>query len=133
MKNFFFAVAMLSLLIGPTGLFAQTTQAENPGLEDVRAKYDFQDPLGGVSIPVYIGRIIAMALPVVGALFLVLFIYSGILWMTAGGEEEKVKASIKTMKNAVIGMAIVMGAYFIVTALLTGASALVNGTPTSSP
>ena len=57
--------------------------------------------------------IIRTALTFLGMIFLVLTIYAGFMWMTAGGEEEKVKKATDTLKAAVIGLAIVLSAYSI--------------------
>jgi hypothetical protein len=74
----------------------------------------FIDPLGGVTLPALIARIINKILPVVGALFLAMFIWGGFLWFSSAGEEKKVGKARQTLVNAVIGIAIVMGAYLLV-------------------
>ena len=48
-----------------------------------------------------------------GTVFVVLVIYSGIQWMTAQGNEEKITAALGTIIHAAIGLAIVTGAYVI--------------------
>lgn len=60
-----------------------------------------------------IGDIIAIALMVVGAIFLILMIYGGYTWMTAGGDSEKIKKAQQIIRNAVIGLVVVLGAYVI--------------------
>ena len=57
--------------------------------------------------------IIKIALGFLGTLFLVLIIYAGFLWMTAGGEEEKAGKAKKLIFNGVIGLAIILAAYSI--------------------
>ena len=76
---------------------------------------------GGVSglgelstdLPTMIGRIINALLGLVGVVFLLLIIYAGFLWMTAGGNEEQVKKSRSLIINSVAGLAIVFAAYAI--------------------
>src|SRR3989344_2388879 len=46
--------------------------------------------------------IIRSALSLVGIVFLVLTLYAGWLWMTAGGEEEKISKAKKLLSNGVI-------------------------------
>ncbi len=69
-----------------------------------------------------VGTIFAYVLGLLGVLFVVLIIYSGILWMTAQGNEEKVKKANSILKDAVIGLFIVIAAalvmYLIVNLLL---------------
>jgi cytochrome bd-type quinol oxidase subunit 2 len=68
--------------------------------------------------------IIKVALSLLGTVFFILMIYAGFLWMTARGEEAKVEKAQSTIRRAVIGLAIVMGAYaatiFITQSLLSG-------------
>ncbi len=94
-------------------------QAANGGGLVSFEKRGYEDPMSGASLPNIVGNIIARVLPVIGALFLVMFIYGGFLWMTAGGDETKVKKARQTLVNTTIGMGIVIGAYAIVSNILT--------------
>ena len=60
-----------------------------------------------------LGKIVNALLGFLGVLFIILIIYAGFTWMTAGGDEEKVKKAKGLLKNSVIGLAIVLGSYFI--------------------
>lgn len=60
-----------------------------------------------------VGKIIRAALGLLGTIFLVLLVYAGYTWMTAGGNEEDVGKAKKLIAQAVIGLAIVMSAYAI--------------------
>jgi hypothetical protein len=51
---------------------------------------------------------------IVGALALLFFIYGGILWLTAGGKSEQIEKGKKVLIGAVVGLAIVFGAWLIV-------------------
>jgi len=57
------------------------------------------------------GQIIGFVLSFVGVLFLILMIYAGLTWMTAGGNQEQVKKARSLMINAILGLIVVMGAY----------------------
>jgi hypothetical protein len=57
--------------------------------------------------------LIFTVLSIVGILFMILLIYSGVRWMTAGGNEDTVKTAKKNIINAVIGLIIVTAAYSI--------------------
>lgn len=65
------------------------------------------------TIPQMIGQIVRIVLSFVAAIFFILIIYSGIQWMTAGGNEEKVTKARTRLINASIGLAITVTAYFI--------------------
>ena len=113
----FFLLSLTLLSVHPA--LAQTVSSA-PG------RYGVKDPLGGTDIPTLIGGFIRYALGIVGALFLVYFIYAGFLWMTAGGEAERVKKSKHTMVNAVIGILVVMLSYALVSFLI-GVSGRLQG------
>jgi len=65
------------------------------------------------NIPETVGRIISIMLSFVGTLFFIFIIISGIQWMTAGGNEEKVTKARTRIIQASIGLAITVAAYFI--------------------
>ncbi len=53
-----------------------------------------------------------------GVAALALFVAGGIIWMTSGGAPEKVNQGKNIIKGAVIGLVIVLGAYFTVNYIL---------------
>jgi hypothetical protein len=67
----------------------------------------------GQDLPQIIGRIINVVLGFIGILLLVYILYAGFLWMTAGGNEDKVKEAKTMIKNAIIGLVIVIAAFAI--------------------
>src|SRR3989344_5784497 len=72
-------------------------------------------PLGlpTTDIRLVVARIIRVALGLLGIVALVLIVYAGFLWMTAGGNEEKISTAKKIMVNAAIGLAIILSSYAI--------------------
>jgi hypothetical protein len=66
-------------------------------------------------LPVIIGRIINIVLGFLGVLLLIYILYAGFLWMTAGGNEENVKKAKSMLKNAIIGLVIIVAAFAIST------------------
>lgn len=59
-----------------------------------------------------IGRFVAAFIGMVGALALLVFVYAGIMYMTAGSS-DRVKQATDTMKYALIGLALIMFAYVL--------------------
>jgi cytochrome bd-type quinol oxidase subunit 2 len=59
------------------------------------------------------GRFIAIFLSFLGVIFVLLAIYAGYNWMTAEGNAEKIEQAKKTLTQAAIGLAIIVGAYVI--------------------
>ena len=58
-------------------------------------------------------KYIKIVLSFVGMIFLVLTIYAGIMWMTAGGNDEQVEKAKKTLTRSVIGLIIITSSYSI--------------------
>lgn len=59
-------------------------------------------------------RIINIALSILSIIAVALVIYAGFLWMTSGGDEDKIDKAKRTLKNAVIGLIIILVAWGIV-------------------
>ncbi len=57
--------------------------------------------------------VIKAFLSVLGILFIVLILMGGFNWMTAQGEEEKVRKAQNTIKRAIVGLIIMVAAYAI--------------------
>lgn len=91
------------------------------GFDDVKKYYSFQDPLGLVGtnrFPRLVNRIISFALPIVGTMFLVVIVYSGVLWLSAGGDAKQLTKAKTYLTNAVIGMMLVVFSYALVVNLI---------------
>jgi len=70
--------------------------------------------------------IIRYSLSLLGFIFLLLTLYAGFLWMTAGGDEGNIEKAKKILTASVIGLAIILLSYAITlfvfrTLLLEGA------------
>jgi len=65
------------------------------------------------SLATIIQYAISAFLGLLGIIFIVLIIYAGFNWMTAGGDEEKVTKAKETLTRAVIGLIIIIAAYSI--------------------
>ena len=61
-----------------------------------------------------IGEYIAIFLELLAVILVVVIIYAGFLWLTAGGNAEQVSKAQQWIINAVIGMVIVGMSYLIV-------------------
>jgi len=65
----------------------------------------------GDNVPLIIGGIIKIILSFLGIIFFIFVLYGGFLWMTAGGKEDQVTKAIDMVKNASIGLIIIVVAY----------------------
>lgn len=108
----FFILSIMAALSAPA--LAQ----DKPGLGDAFGKvltdtageagYDTapkSDLISAASDVIYI------ILYLLGIIFLAMILYSGIRWMTAGGNEQSIDRAKGTIKQAIIGLIIVVGAY----------------------
>jgi amino acid transporter len=78
------------------------------------------DPLGGITIPEMVGRIIRSFTGVAGAIALLMFVWGGVKWIISGGKEGEVKEAQQILRNATIGLILIFGAYFFTSAVIQG-------------
>ena len=113
--------SLLFLLI-PMFSFAQEEQ-QGYGLEETGANLPFTGtPVGEADTQVaeLVGNIINAFLGIVGVVFLIYLIYAGSLWLTAGGNAERVTKGRKIMTWSILGLIIIFAAY-VLTNFIIGA------------
>lgn len=75
---------------------------------------------------VFIGNLIKVLLAATGIIFLVTTVYSGILYMTAFGEPDKIKKAKTILTTSLIGLIIIVGAYaissYVISSITTAAT-----------
>lgn len=67
----------------------------------------------GQTAPEIVGKIIKAFLSLLGVIFVLLMIYGGYLWFMSRGNDSEVKKAQDVIRNAVIGVMIVLAAYAI--------------------
>ncbi len=110
-KSFLSIVFLTSVFILPH--FALAIDAPGDKLFNVGENAGYNTRARDASLPAIVGEIIAVALTLLGIIFLALMVYAGVLWMIAAGNEDKVTRSKDTMRRAAIGLIIVVGSYAI--------------------
>ncbi len=68
---------------------------------------------------VIVARVINFALLFLGVIAVGLIIYAGFLWMTSGGSEDKIDQAKRILRNAVIGLVIILSAWGIASFVLS--------------
>lgn len=91
----------------------------SPTEEELFPTYKIKSPIGEVTGPELIGRIIKTVLGVVGALALAMFVFGGFTWLTSGGSPDKIKKGKDILMWAVIGLVIIFTSYTLVDFILT--------------
>ncbi len=102
----------LSAFLFPVATSAQVLKLS----DDLKAntqEFASESQLSDVEPNVLIASLIRTALSLLAVLFLILIIMAGFQWMTANGEEDKIKKAKSMLINAVIGLLIVIAAYTI--------------------
>lgn len=69
---------------------------------------------GTTNPSVYVGRIISGAMGVLGSLTLIMFVYSGFLWMTAAGDAGKLEKARDIAIWSTLGIAVIFSSYAII-------------------
>lgn len=137
MKKFFIVIVIVFSLLLVSNVLALNIGQDLVEKAGGVAGYS---PATDTTIAETIGVVIKALLSLVGVIFLVLTVFAGIKIMGAQGEEEKVKSGVGTLKTAVIGLIITVGAYsitaFVVPVVLektTGPSPVGSIEKTGSP
>ncbi len=96
-------------------LTAGAVSAENNLLppDPLGVNYGEATNLSGQDVRITVARIINVVLGILGIIVVVIILYAGFTWMTAGGNDEQVGKAKKILSAAVIGLVIVMSAYAI--------------------
>lgn len=75
-------------------------------------------PLAGIRVPGLIGRIIKYLIGISGVIAMVMFIYGGLSWMLAQGNQEKITAAKNTVVWSIIGLVLIFASYAIATFII---------------
>ncbi len=107
-----------------TTIFVWSVAISIPATTNAAALYN---PLGSVNVPTLIGRVIQAALGISGSIALLMFVWGGFVWLTSQGNPEKIKKGQGTLTWAVIGIAVIFGAYSLVNFIITSTSGVTTG------
>ena len=124
---------MLSLLSYPAAVFAQaSTQDSSQGfVGKIQAGVNQSAHPSGLDanndIMFMVGSAINVALSIVGVVLVCYFIYAGFLYLTAGGDETKIKTATAIIKNCIIGAIILAVSFALATFVLRGITKIVQG------
>src|SRR3989339_1663316 len=104
-------IAFFCLVFAGQGVLAQSAAPEIQQGVDIIEK-----PLGlpSTDIRIIVTRIIRYALGLLGIIMVILVMYGGFLWMTAGGNDEQIGTAKKVLRNAIIVLILILSAYSIV-------------------
>jgi hypothetical protein len=129
-KKILLSGSLFFFLLLPAGYFFNTNQvfaqgdllSSQEGMADVQAVFGEPE-----DIRVTIVKIINIVLSVLGVLFVVLLVMAGFKYMTAAGNEDKVKEAVRQISQAVIGLIIILSAWGISFFILQRLAAAASG------
>lgn len=99
-------------------LFCGIIFVSQPGLLRAETIY-FNSPVSGVvTAEQLLQRIIRWVIGLTGSIALVILIYSGFRYLTAGADEEKAKNAKKMLWWAVLGLAVILASAGIVNSVM---------------
>lgn len=128
-KKTFLLAFILTLIIVPVLAFAQSGDIEGL-LKDAAgsqgAGYNTAiDSQTGIAT--FAGLIVRTFLSLTGLIFMIYIVYGGFLWLTSGGNEEKMTKAKSIIRNGIIGLIVIFSAaaiYMLIrTALGSGSDA----------
>lgn len=85
--------------------------------------------LGSRDVRATIASIINVALGLLGIVALVIVLYGGFKWMTAGGNDDQVGEARKIIISGVVGLAVIFSSYAIANFVLNQLSTATGFTP----
>lgn len=133
----YFLGAVMALTIGTVALMgvsdvsAQTLTADELFGGEAGGDTTFATTagLGEADLIDTIAQIIRIALGFLGIIAVVIILLGGFKWMTAGGNDDKVKEAKKLIFSGIIGLVIIISAYAIATFVI---DSIINATAGSA-
>ena len=104
-------LCMLAVLVLPYFVFAADNAKEM--LEKVGGGAGYAEAEGDQVFDDMAGGIVEALLGLLGVIFIVLIIYGGFMWMTAGGDEERISKAKKTLNRSILGLIILASSFMI--------------------
>lgn len=106
MKKLFAGILTLAFVALPMVASAQVT---------IKSETGTTFGLGTANLEDTVVQIVQWVLTLLGLIAVIMILYGGFVWLTAGGNEEKVASAKKIISAAIIGLIIVLLAWAIVT------------------
>ncbi|OGY50838.1 MAG: hypothetical protein A3J59_03215 [Candidatus Buchananbacteria bacterium RIFCSPHIGHO2_02_FULL_56_16] len=106
---------------------------------DVGLEYGTATGLGTADLRVSIMQIVRAALGFLGVLAILIMLYGGFVWMTAGGNAQRIETAKKVLINGVIGLVIIFTSFMLASFIIrqleiaTGANAPIPCRPGDPP
>jgi len=110
----------LSALLLMIVLMPSVTLAQDSGLKkslfllnNLNTQVTGQTPSNEDRVALTVAALIQTAISLIGLIMVVLIVYAGFLWLTARGNDQQVERAQSYIKNAILGIIVIMMAYAI--------------------
>ncbi len=116
-KRLKLSLVIICIIAVATGFFVMhqaNAQTLNTGLD-----FAAQTGLSGQDIRITIAKIIRIILGFLGIIAVGLVMYAGFIWMNSGGNEEKIAQAKLILRNAAVGLVIILASFGIVSFILS--------------
>ncbi|HNX10650.1 MAG TPA: hypothetical protein PKI61_00735 [bacterium] len=121
-SRLFYIIGGVALLLAISAI--QAGAAVDVGTNEINSAIQ----LGSESPLRIAARIINIFMIFLGTIAVGLILFAGFKWMTSGGNEEQIAIAKKTLRNALIGLAIILSAWGIVTFIFSRLLGTTGGT-----
>lgn len=112
-KKLLITIFALGILLSPVLAFGQNNSQIEDLLDDAAgsqgAGYDTNIDKD-TSIATFAGYIVRVFLSLTGIIFVAYIIYGGFMWLTSGGNEEKITKAKSILRNGIIGLIVIFSA-----------------------
>ena len=116
---------VVACLFFPSTSYAQANTPDSFGLTSVGEEINISTQT--TDIRVTIVRVINIFLGFLGLIAVLIVMYAGYLWMTAGGDDEQIGVAKKLLINGAIGFTIIVSAFLITSFILSRLQEAVSG------
>lgn len=123
------AVIVLMLFFGLSGFLSTSPVLAQP---DIGLNYIEEGDLGlesggDVNLQQLIVSILKYLMTFLGIIAVIIVLYGGFVWMTAGGNDDNVRRAKNIITAGIIGLAIVLASYAVVTFIVKITSDALDG------
>lgn len=124
----------MTWIIGFMLFFAYSASAKigewSSKMETVAGQTEYSTVQGGglfnaKNVAEFVGKVLLIG-PFLGILLIIHLVTAGYEWMTSAGDAKKVEDAKKRIKNAVIGVVLLIGMYVLATFIINSLTTVVN-------
>ncbi len=130
-KKLMTAFVMGLTLVASAGTFVSTASAQSVTADTFGVSQIKATGLPDRDFRIVVSNIIKALLGLIATVMVVIMLYAGFLWMTAGGNEDQTAQAKAWITGSAIGLAIILMAYALTSFIINQLVAATTGTGTT--